>query len=125
MTGIELGRVTVYDPEGNKMIRAEEILVNFKLTELLQGRNVNIDGVFVDSAHVFLTKINESDSSRDLNLNVFIANINEHSGGGGGEAEESHRRSILAKPLLIIASSPMLIRIVTASGMDLTISIFH
>lgn len=85
---LELERVAVYDPSGNKMISAKQILVNFKLTQLLDDRNVNIDGVYLDSAHVFLTKINESDTSRDLNFNVFIANINSHYGGrsGGGQA---------------------------------------
>ncbi|HTF21810.1 MAG TPA: hypothetical protein VK658_27210, partial [Chryseolinea sp.] len=81
---LELTNVTVYDTENNKMIRAKEILVNFKLTELLGNKNVNIDGVYLDSAHVFLTKINESDTSRDLNMNVFIANINAGYGGSGG-----------------------------------------
>ena len=81
---LELLDVSVSDPEGNKMIRAKEILVNFKLMELMDVRGVNIDGVYLDSAHVFLTKINESDTSRDLNLNVFIANINARYGGSGG-----------------------------------------
>jgi len=81
---LQLEGVSVYDTEGNKMIRAKKILINFKLTNLLQRQHVNIDGVFLDSAHVFLTKINESDTSRDLNLNVFIAEINKNYGGSGG-----------------------------------------
>lgn len=81
---LELGNVSVYDTEGNKMIRAKEILINFKLTELLGDKNVNIDGVYLDSAHVLLTNVNDSDTSRDLNMNVFIANINAHYGGSGG-----------------------------------------
>jgi hypothetical protein len=82
---LELENVSVYDLEQNEMIRAQSILINFKLAHLLYKKNVNIDGVFVDSAHVFLTKINESDSSRDLNINVFIANINaSYSGSGSG-----------------------------------------
>ncbi len=81
---LELLEVSVYDPEGNKMIRAKEILVNFKLMELMDVRSVNIDGIYLDSAHVFLTRINESDTSRDLNLNVFINNVNARFGGTGG-----------------------------------------
>ena len=81
---LELNDVTVYDTENNKMIRARKIMVNFKLTGLLDNRNVNIDGVYLDSAHVLLTKVNASDTARDLNINVFIANINEGYGGGGG-----------------------------------------
>lgn len=91
---LELTNVTVYDIENNKMIRAKEILVNFKLTELLDNRNVNIDGVYLDSAHVFLTKVNESDTSRDLNINVFIANINHAYGGSGGGGGKPPRINI-------------------------------
>jgi len=81
---LELDHVAVYDPEGNKMISAESILINFKVTHLISRQHVNIDGVYLDSAHVFLTKIDESDTARDLNINVFIANINAHYGGSGG-----------------------------------------
>lgn len=91
---LELTNVTVYDTENNKMIRAKQILVNFKLTELLDNRNVNIDGVYLDSAHVFLTKVNESDTSRDLNINVFIANINKGYGGSGGGGGKTPRINI-------------------------------
>jgi hypothetical protein len=85
---LELSGVTIADPEGNKMIRAKTILVNFKLSRLLEQSNVNIDGVFVDSAHVLLTKIHDSDTSRDLNINVWINKINESfsSGSGGGKS---------------------------------------
>jgi len=84
---LQLEGVSVYDTEGNQMIRAKQILVNFKLSNLLRRQHVNIDGVFVDSAHVFLTKINE-DTARDLNINVFIAAINKNYGGssGGGKS---------------------------------------
>lgn len=84
---LELSGVSIYDTEGNRMIGVKEILINFKVSHLFQKRDINIDGIFIDSAHVFLTKINESDTSRDLNINVFIAKINEKfssdSGGGG------------------------------------------
>ena len=80
---LELERVAVIDPEGNKMISARTILINFKLSQLFEKKNVNIDGVYLDSAHVLLTKVLEPDSLRDLNINVFIANINAHYGGSG------------------------------------------
>ncbi len=69
---LELDGVVVYDLENNEMITAKKILINFKVSQLFEQNNVNIDGVFLDSAHVLLTKINESDTSRDLNFNVFI-----------------------------------------------------
>ncbi len=85
---LELEDVVVYDLENNKMISVKKLLINFKASQLLHQNDVNIDGVFLDSAQVLLTKINESDTSRDLNFNVFIAKINEHyagSGSGGGK----------------------------------------
>lgn len=81
---LELGDVTVYDPAGNKMIRAKEILINFKLEHLIEKRDINIDGIYLDSAHVFMTKINDSDTSRDLNMNVLISRINENFSSGSG-----------------------------------------
>jgi hypothetical protein len=83
---LELTDVSVYDPEGNKMIRASEILINFKLSQLIEERDINIDGIYLDSAHVLLTKINDGDTARDLNLNVLIGRINDKysSGSSGG-----------------------------------------
>src|SRR5688572_20662856 len=48
---LELQNVSITDPEHNEMIKAGEILINFKLSQLWENSNVNIDGVFVDSAH--------------------------------------------------------------------------
>ncbi|HYG18236.1 MAG TPA: hypothetical protein VD816_04875, partial [Ohtaekwangia sp.] len=80
---LELEGVSVYDPDGHRMIGAKRIIINFKLSNLLEEKDVNVDGIFVDSAHVYLTKMNESDTSRDLNMNVFIARINDNFAGGG------------------------------------------
>ena len=92
---LELQDVSVHDPANNQMIRAGEILINFELSQLWENKNVNIDGVFVDSAHVFVTKIDESDTSRDLNMNVFIRNINEgYSSGSGGARKNPPRINI-------------------------------
>jgi hypothetical protein len=80
-----LSGVKVVDLENNEMITAETILVNFKLSELVTKQNdVNIDGVTVENAKVFVTKVNESDTLRNLNINVFINRINENFGGTGG-----------------------------------------
>ncbi len=91
---LELQNVSVYDPANNQMIRAREILINFKVSQLWENKNVNIDGVFVDSAHVFVTKIDESDTSRDLNMNVFIYNINQGYSAGKGSKGNPPRINI-------------------------------
>lgn len=84
---LELTGVTMYDPEGNEMIRSSEILLNFKLSHLIDQSNFNIDGIVLDSAHVYLTKIADSDTSRDLNINVLVARINEKYKGSGGSGK--------------------------------------
>src|SRR5687768_6656291 len=61
---LELKNVNVYDPEKNRMIGAETIIVNFELSQLFKQRDVNIDGVFVEGSHVFITKLQESDTSK-------------------------------------------------------------
>jgi hypothetical protein len=82
---LELTGVKVTDPEKNEMIVAETILVNFKLSTLVTKQNdINIDGVSVENAQVLVTKINESDTARNLNINVFVDRINEHYGATGG-----------------------------------------
>ena len=75
---LELTNLTVLDPAQNPMIKAEHMLINFRISQLLQDRDINIDGVALENAHVFLTKIQESDTARDLNINIFIRRINEH-----------------------------------------------
>lgn len=73
----------VEDPEHNEMIRVADLKVNFRFSSLLQNKEVNIDGASLDSASVNLTRIQESDTSRDLNINVFIDRINKMSAGTG------------------------------------------
>jgi hypothetical protein len=81
---LELEGVAVVDPGGNKMIAAHKILINFKLMQLFNERDINVDGVTLDSAAVFVTKIDETDTSRNLNVNVFINRINEHYAASSG-----------------------------------------
>src|SRR5690606_2851168 len=83
---LELSGVRLGDPEGNTMIRANEILINFEIHKIISSRDINIDGVYVDSAHVYLTMIQENDTLRELNTNTLIARINEnYSGSGSGK----------------------------------------
>lgn len=75
---LELNGVSIYDPDNNRMIGAETILVNFKFFQLVGSPDVNIDGVTVDNAEVYLTNMDASDTARYLNINVFIDRINNH-----------------------------------------------
>ena len=81
---LELQNLEVFDLENNRMIAVKNVLINFQLSQLLEQRDVNVDGVYLDAANVFITRINESDTSRDLNINVFVNRINENFGARGG-----------------------------------------
>jgi hypothetical protein len=80
---LQITGLRVEDPEHNEMIRVGNLKVNFRFSSLFEKNEINIDGSEIDSASVNLTDIQESDSSRDLNMNVFIARINSLSSGTG------------------------------------------
>lgn len=83
---LEINGLVIRDPSKNTMIRAKNLKVNFVFHRLLDKSSVNIDAVELDSAQVSLITIPKSDSSSDLNINVFIEQINKmaSSGKGGG-----------------------------------------
>jgi hypothetical protein len=91
---LELKDLEVFDLEDNRMIGVKNVLINFQLSQLLEQRDVNVDGVYLDSADVFVTRINESDTSRDLNINVFVNRINEKYSSGGAGTGRSPRVNI-------------------------------
>ncbi len=84
---LELEGVTILDPANSEMITAKKILINYSFTHLLQGKNVNIDGLIVDSAHVSIHRISEYDTSSNLNINVFVNRINEAYAANGGSGK--------------------------------------
>jgi hypothetical protein len=81
---LELRNLNVYDPQKNRMIGAETVIINFQLSQLFKQDDINVDAVAVDGANVFLTMIPETDTSTNLNINVFVDRINENYGGSGG-----------------------------------------
>lgn len=74
---LEIRKLKVTDPSKNEMILAETITINFTMANLFSQQDVNIDGVLVEGANVLVTKVPESDTSTNLNFNVFINAINE------------------------------------------------
>jgi hypothetical protein len=91
---LELKNLQVFDMEENQMMGIRNVLINFRLSQLFDQRDVNIDGIYLDSADVFITRINESDTSRDLNINIFVNRINEHYGAKGAGTGRSPRVNI-------------------------------
>src|SRR5258706_580668 len=101
---LEMKKVLIKDPEHNEMISVGSLIVNFGFLDLLTNGKVNIEAADIDLATVSLIKIAESDTSKNLNINIFIKKINEKfsSGKGGpsssklniGEVELDHSQFI-------------------------------
>ncbi len=81
---LELHDVKIKDPEQHTMISVGKLSLNFELMSLFKSGNVNIDAATLDRAEVNLVKIAEGDSSKNLNINVFIKKINEKFSSGNG-----------------------------------------
>lgn len=91
---LELEDLSVIDPSNNEMIAAKRVVINFTLGQLLEKQDVNVDGVFLENASVLFTKIPESDTSRDLNINIFIHRINERYASQSAEGGRTPRINI-------------------------------
>lgn len=88
---LELEGLRIKDPEKNTMIEAGKLQVNFSLSYLLKNDNINLDGALLENASVNLIKIKDGDSTRDLNINLLITEINKLGGqGGGGKSPQVH-----------------------------------
>jgi hypothetical protein len=84
---LELKNVKIRDPENNSMIEVGRLLINFEILSILKGGAVTIDAADIDQAKVSLVKIAEGDTSKSLNINVFIKRINDKfSSGHGGQS---------------------------------------
>ncbi|MCU0396869.1 MAG: hypothetical protein MUC73_02085, partial [Cyclobacteriaceae bacterium] len=89
--------LTVEDPEENIMIGVDRLSVNFSFSGIFQDKDINLDATVLEGASVYLKTIQDGDSVRDLNINVFVSRINamSKSGGGGGGAKISIGEAIL------------------------------
>ncbi len=83
---LEIEGLRVLDPAKNIMIAAERLQINFELSTLLSHHDINLDAATLHSGQVNLVTLPETDSTKDLNINLFIAEINKQfaSSGGGG-----------------------------------------
>lgn len=73
---LEIERLEIKDSEENTMIAVEKININFRFTSILEQNNINIDAAELKGANVYLKTIQESDTSRNLNINIFIDRLN-------------------------------------------------
>jgi hypothetical protein len=73
---LEIERLEIKDSEENTMIAVENININFRFTSILEQNNINIDAAELKGANVYLKTIQENDTSRNLNINIFIDRLN-------------------------------------------------
>ncbi len=81
---LEIRGLTVTDPMDNTMIEAGNLFINFSLSSLYQHKDIFIDALSLQGGAVNLVSIPASDTARDLNINIFIAEIGKQFGGSGG-----------------------------------------
>lgn len=91
--------LTILDPEKNTMIGIEKLRLNYRFADLFQDKNISLDAVLLDGVQVKFKTINETDTSRNLNINVFVKGINKLSGKGGGGGKVSIGEAILHNTL--------------------------
>jgi hypothetical protein len=68
-------RLALVDPEGNPMISAHRLLINFSFNGIFGSNDTRIDAVTADSARVYLARIPDTDSTQDLNINIFARRL--------------------------------------------------
>ncbi len=91
---LEVTGLKVIDPEKNEMIFIDQLLVNFRIAQLNENKEVNIDAISLDSARINLVYIRESDTTKDININELITAINKIFAPSPGKAGKSPKVKI-------------------------------
>lgn len=79
---LEITDLKITDPQQNVLIEAGRLYVNFTLKTVYQRKNINIDAVELQEGAVNLVTIPTSDSTKELNIDVFIAEIGRQLSSG-------------------------------------------
>lgn len=74
---INLKGISVVDPEGNQMANIKQAIINYQISSLLSETEINIDQLDVNTANIFLTKLEVNDSTEDININQYIKRLKE------------------------------------------------
>ena len=76
------------------MIEAGKLFINFSLRSIYQNQDIFVDALSLEGGIVNLITIPESDSSKDLNINIFINEIGKQFSTGSGRAGRSPKINI-------------------------------
>ena len=87
---LEITNLKITDSQKNTMIEAGRLFVNFEISDLFQRNTIYLDAVSLQEGGVNLVTIPISDTTKDLNIDVFIAEIGRQlssgkSSGGGAK----------------------------------------
>ncbi len=97
---LEITGLKITDPQQNVLIEAGRLYVNFTLGTVYQRKNINIDAVELQEAAVNLVTIPASDSTKELNIDVFIAEIGKQLSSGKKSTGGSGAKVNIAEVIL-------------------------
>jgi hypothetical protein len=85
---LHLEEVQIKDPENNVLLAAKTVHLKFDLTSVYSQGGINVDGASLEGAQVRLQNIG-TDSTRRLNLNVWLERINQAFSTGTGSGKSA------------------------------------
>ncbi len=83
---LEITNLKITDPQKNTLIEAGRLFVNFRISTVYEKKNIYLDAVTLQEGGVNLVTIPTSDSTKELNIDVFIAEINRQLSSGKSSA---------------------------------------
>lgn len=92
---LQISGLRIVDPEQNIMIAADQLSINFRISFLFDNSNINIDAATLTGGNVNLVKIPDADSTRDLNINIFISRLGSSSKSASGASTKVNIGEIL------------------------------
>ena len=79
---LEITNLKITDSQKNTMIEAGRLFVNFEISDLFQRNTIYLDAVSLQEGGVNLVTIPISDTTKDLNIDVFIAEVGRQLSSG-------------------------------------------
>lgn len=75
---LEVKGLEITDPAGNRMIKSENLTVNFRFFRLLRDKKIGLEEVILSDSEIGMVYTNVSDSTRELNFLRFISEISNY-----------------------------------------------
>ncbi len=72
---IAIQGLTIIDPQGNTMLNAQSVQVNYQLMTFFEEADKGLDDIYLNHAYIYLEKIAVNDSAYALNIDEFIRKL--------------------------------------------------